>query len=155
MGFYVTVGASVSLAGPETDFWPLAVQARSALWDCVERGDPFVYPLQHLDLSRVAAVWGLGPLGRRVYGRLAALANMGGLVFSNIGRVDIDNRQGPFVIENLGFAASGSCVSPLIATAATIDRRSTWNFVGMDPPLAPDHTRRIANLALEILTDAV
>ena len=155
IGFFVTAGASINLAKPGTDFWPLAKAVRESLWDCVERGEPFVYVIQHLDLSRITSLLGLGMLGRRVYARVGASMTFGGLVFSNIGKVDIENHQGPFTIENLGFAASISSFSHFAAYAATIRRKSTWNFIGMEPLFKKEHTQRIAAKALEILTAAV
>jgi hypothetical protein len=98
---------------------------------------------------------GLGLLGRLVYARVGASMTFGGLIFSNIGKVDIANHQGPFTIEDLGFAASLSSFSYLAAFAATIKRQSTWNFVGMEPLLKKEHTERIAAKALEVLAGAV
>jgi hypothetical protein len=144
VGFFVTVGASINLAKPDTEFWSLAKAVRVSLWDCVERGEPFVYVIQHLDLSRITSLLGLGLLGRLVYARVGASMTFGGLVFSNIGIVDIENQQGPFTIEDLGFAASLSSFSHLAAFATTIRRQSTLNFVGMEPLFKKEHTERIA-----------
>jgi hypothetical protein len=155
VGFFVTIGASVNLAEPDTEFWSLAKAVRGSLWDCVERGEPFVYVIQHRDLSRITSLLGLGLLGRLVYARAGASVTFGGLAFSNIGRVGIENHQGPFTIEDLGFAASMSSLSPLAAFAATIRRRSTLNLVGMEPLLTKEHTERIAARAVEVLAGAV
>jgi len=155
IGFFVTIGASVNLVKPDTDFWPLAKAVRESLWDCVERGEPFVYVIQHLDLSRITSLFGLNMIGRRIFARVGAFMTFGGLVFSNIGKVDIENHQGPFTIEDLGFAASLSSFSHFAAFAATIRRQSTWNFVGMEPLFKKEHTERIAANALEILTKAI
>ena len=155
IGFFVTAGASINLAKPGTEFWPLAKVVRESLWDCVERGEPFVYVIQHLDLSRITSLFGLGLIGRRVFARVGASMTFGGLVFSNIGKVDIENHQGPFTIEDLGFAASLSSFSHFAAFAATIRRQSTWNFVGMEPLFKKEHTQRIAAKAVEILTRAI
>lgn len=155
IGFFVTIGASVNLAKPDTAFWPLAKVVRESLWDCVERGEPFVYVIQHLDLSRITSLFGLGLIGRWVFARVGASMTFGGLVFSNIGKVDIENHLGPFTIEDLGFAASLSSFSHFAAFAATIRRKSTWNFVGMEPLFTKAHIERIATKALEILTAAV
>ncbi len=155
VGFFVTVGASVNLAQPGTEFWSLAKAVRGSLWHCVERGEPFVYVVQHRDLSRITAFLGLGLIGRRACAHVAASWAFGGLAFSNIGKVDIDNLHGPFTIEALGFAASLSCLSPLAAFAATIQSQSTWNFVGMEPLLTKAHTEKIAAKALEVLSKAL
>jgi NRPS condensation-like uncharacterized protein len=155
VGFFVTIGASINRAKPDTEFWSLAKAVRASLWDCVERGEPFVYVIQHLDLSRITSLLGLGPIGRLVYTRVGASMTFGGLVFSNIGKVDIENHQGPFTIEDLGFAASLSSFSHLAAFASTIRRQSTWNFVGMEPLLKKEHIERIASKALEVLAGAV
>jgi NRPS condensation-like uncharacterized protein len=155
IGFFVTIGASINLAKPDTEFWSLAKAVRTSLWDCVERGEPFVYVIQHLDLSRITSLLGLGLLGRMVFARVGASMTFGGLVFSNIGKADIENHQGPFTIEDLGFAASLSSFSHFAAFAATIRRQSTWNFVGMEPLFKKEHTERIAAKALEVLTGAV
>jgi len=155
VGFFVTIGASINLAKPDTEFWPLAKAVRESLWNCVERGEPFVYVIQHQDLSRITSLLGLGLLGRLVYARVGMSLTFGGLAFSNIGKVDIENHQGPFTIEDLGFAASLSSLSPLAAFAATINRQSTWNFVGMEPLLTKEHTKRIAAKAFEVLSRAV
>lgn len=155
VGFFVTMGASINKAGLSTDFWRLADQVRQSLWECVARGDPFVYTYQHRDMAAILSLLGLGRIGRKTYGRLLAMANMGGMAFSNIGKVDIETVQGPFNIETLGFAASGSSLSPLLGFAATIKNRSTWNFVGMEPMLSREHTQRIAAKAMELLHDAV
>jgi len=150
VGFFVTVGASLNLVEPETPFWPLAIAARRSLWNCVERGEPFVYGVQHRDLCRMNAL-----LGRRAVARVAESWAFGGLTLSNIGRVPLEDLPGPFIIEDLGFAASLSCLSPLAAFAATTERRSTWNFVGMEPLLTKAHTEKIADSALKILSAAV
>jgi hypothetical protein len=121
IGFFVTVGASINLAKPDTEFWPLAKAVRASLWDCVD----------------------------------GASMTFGGLIFSNVGKVDIEKHQGPFTIEDLGFAASLSSFSPLAAFAATIRHQSTWNFVGMEPLFKKEHTERIAAKALEVLAGAV
>jgi len=155
IGFFVTIGASINLAKADTEFWPLAKAVRESLWDCVERGEPFVYVIQHLDLSRITSLLGLGLIGRLVFARVGASMTFGGLVFSNIGKVDIENHQGPFTIEDLGFAASLSSFSHMAAFAATIRRQSTWNFVGMEPLFKKEHTERIAAKALEVLSEAV
>ena len=149
------MGASINLANTDTDFWPLAKAVRESLWYCVERGEPFVYVIQHKDLSRITSLLGLGMLGRMVFARVGASLTFGGLVFSNIGIMDIENHQGPFTIESLGFAASLSNFSSLGAFAATIKRKSTWNFVGMEPLLTKEHTKRIAAKAFEMLSRAV
>ncbi len=155
VGFFVTIAASVNMAGPRTLFWPLAKAVRDGVWYSVERGEPFVYVVQHLDLSRITGILGLGPLGRWASSRVGSWWSFGGLVFSNIGKVDIEGVQGPFIIQDLGFAASLSFLSRLGSFAATIKRRSTWNFVGMDPLLTREHTRQIADTALEILKKAL
>lgn len=155
VGFFVTIGASAILAKPDTAFWPLAKAAREELWECVEMGEPFVYVKQHKDLSRITSLLGLGPFGRLMYARAAASLTFGGLSFSNIGVVDIDHQLGPFTIESLGFFASPSSLSSMIACAATIKNKSTWNFVGMEPLLSREHTQRIASKAMEVLTKAV
>jgi len=155
IGHFVTIGGSLNRADPSTEFWPLAREIRASLWNCVERGEPFVYPLQHKDLSAITALMGLTSWGIRAYSRIAGMLNMGGLALSNIGKVEIETIQEPFKIESLGFAASGSGLSPLISFAATIERQSTWNFVGMEPLLSKSHTERIADSAMEILHDAI
>ncbi len=155
VGYFVTIGASLTRAGPTTGFWPLAREIRASLWHCVERGEPFVYPLQHTDLSAVTALMGLTSWGIRIYGCLAGVLNMGGLALSNIGKVEIETFQESFKLESLGFAASGSGISPLISFAATIDQQSTWNFMGMEPVLSKSHTERIAASAVQILHDAI
>lgn len=155
IGFFVTIGASINLAKQDTEFWPLAKAVRGSLWNCVERGEPFVYVIQHRYLSRITWLLGLGLLGRLIYARANASMTFGGLIFSNVGKVDIEKHQGPFTIEDLGFAASLSSFSPLAAFAATIRHQSTWNFVGMEPLLKKEHTERIAAKALEVLAGAV
>ena len=80
---------------------------------------------------------------------------LGGLVFSNIGKVDIENHHGPFTIEDLGFIASLSSLGTLAAFAATINRQSTWNFVGMEPQLTKEHIEKIAAKAIKVLLNAV
>jgi NRPS condensation-like uncharacterized protein len=155
VGFFVTIGASVNVAKSDTDFWALAKAVRESLWECVERGEPFVYVVQHKDLSRITALFGLGSLGRFLYARAGASVTFGGLSFSNIGKVDIENCLGPFTIENLGFAASPSSLSPMIVCATTIKNRSTWNFVGMEPLLSKEHLEKIADKAMEILLNAL
>lgn len=155
IGFFVTAGASINLAKPDTEFWPLAKAVRESLWDCVERGEPFVYVIQHRYLSKITWLLGLGLLGRLIYARANASMTFGGLIFSNVGKVDIEKHQGSFTIEDLGFAASLSSFSPLAAFAATIRGQSTWNFVGMEPLLKKEHTERIAAKALEVLAGAV
>ena len=155
VGLFNAFGASINRAKPDTGFWPLAKAVRESLWNCVERGEPFVYVLQHKDLSAITALLGLGPIGRRVYSRVAAPMTFGGLGFSNIGKVAIENHHGPFTIEALGFVASLSSIGTFSAFAATIDQQSTWNFVGMEPLLTKEHTERIAAKALEVLSKAV
>ncbi len=155
VGFFVTVGVSVNMAKPDTEFWPLAKAVRGSLWQCVEAGEPFVYVLQHKDLSRITSLLGLGSFGRLIYARAGAYLTFGGLTFSNIGIVEIENHQGPFTIEDLGFFASPSSFGSLIVCAATIKSRSTWNFVGMEPLLSKEHTERIAAKAMEVLSGAV
>jgi NRPS condensation-like uncharacterized protein len=155
VGFFVTIGASVNLAKPDTDFWSLARTVRERVWQCVQLGEPFVYVIQHKDLSRITSLLGLGSWGRLIYARAAMSLTFGGLTFSNIGIVDIENHLGPFIIKSLGFAASPSCLSPLIACAATIKNKSTWNFVGMEPLLSEEHIKKIAAKAVEVLSNAV
>ncbi|MBW2615522.1 MAG: hypothetical protein JRD02_05050 [Deltaproteobacteria bacterium] len=155
VGFFVTIGASINLAKRDIEFWPLAKAVRESLWNCVERGEPFVYMIQYQYLSKITSLLGLGLVGRLVYARVGTSLTFGGLAFSNIGKVDIENHQGPFTIEALGFAASPSSLSPLAAFAATINRQSTWNFVGMEPLLTKEHTKRIAAKAFEVLSRAV
>jgi len=106
-------------------------------------------------LSRITSLFGLNMIGRRIFARVGAFMTFGGLVFSNIGKVEIENHQGPFTIEDLGFAASLSSFSNFAAFAATIKRQSTWNFVGMEPLFKKEHTERIAVNALEILAKAI
>jgi hypothetical protein len=155
VGHFVTIGGSLNRADPSTEFWLLAREIRASLWNCVERGEPFVYPLQHKDLSSITALLGLTAWGIRAYSWIAGKLNMGGLALSNIGKVEIETIQEPFKIASLGFAASGSGISPLISFAATIERQSTWNFVGMEPLVSREHTQRIADRAMQILHDAV
>ena len=155
VGFFVTMGASTVPAGPDDDFWTLAKALRSSLWDCVERGYPFVYVYQHLDLSRITGLLGLTSAGAWLHNRVSALAAMGGLSLSNIGVVDIETHQGPFTIESLGFAASGAGLSPLIGFAATVERESTYNLVGMEPLISRDHTERLADMVLQNLLSSV
>jgi hypothetical protein len=69
--------------------------------------------------------------------------------------VAIENHHGPFTIEALGFVASLSSIGNLSAFAATINRQSTWNFVGMEPQLTKEHTEKITAKALEVLSGAV
>ncbi|MFH1139248.1 MAG: condensation domain-containing protein [Pseudomonadota bacterium] len=155
VGFFVTMGFSAARVGPNDDFWPLARRVRRSLWDCVERGDPFLYPIQHRHLSACTWLLGLGPRGRNVYRRLSRPANLGGLAFSNIGRVEIEAGTGPATAESLGFAASGAGVSPFMVFAATLNETTAWNFVGMEPLISREHTQSIADRALKILTAAV
>ena len=155
IGVFNAFGASINLAKPDTDFWSLAKAVRESLWNSVERGDPFAWVIQHKDLSKITALLGLGPLGRMVYSRVAASMTFGGLGFSNIGKVAIENHLGPFTIEVLGFVASLSSIGNLSAFAATINRQSTWNFVGMEPQLTKEHTEKIAAKAVEVLLAAV
>ena len=155
VGVFNAMGASINLAKPDTEFWPLAKAVRGSLWNCVEQGDPFVYAIQHKDLSIITSLLGLGPLGRLIYSRAAASMTLGGLVFSNIGKVDIENHHGPFTIEDLGFIASLSSLGTLAAFAATINRQSTWNFVGMEPQLTKEHIERIAAKAVNVLLNSV
>jgi len=155
VGVFNAFGASINLAMPDTDFWSLAKAVRESLWNCVERGDPFAYVIQHKDLSIITALLGLGPFGRMVYSRIAASTTFGGLGFSNIGKVAIENHHGPFTIEALGFVASLSSIGNLSAFAATINRQSTWNFVGMEPQLTKEHTEKIAAKAVKVLLKAV
>jgi hypothetical protein len=155
VGLFNAFGASINLAKPDTEFWFLAKAVRESLWNCVERGEPFAYVIQHKDLSNITSLLGLGPLGRIVYSRVAASMTFGGLGFSNIGKVAIENHHGPFTIEALGFAASLSSIGTLSAFAATINRQSTWNFVGMEPLLTKEHTKKIATKAFEVLSKAV
>jgi NRPS condensation-like uncharacterized protein len=155
VGFFVTIGASVNAANSSTEFWSLAREIKESLWECVERGEPFVYLMQHKDFSGITALLGLSRLGMGLYGRLIGKANMGGLAFSNIGKVDIETVQGPFNIESLGFAASGSGISPFVTFASTIEKESTWNFMGMEPLISKEHTERIAANAIEILHNSI
>lgn len=155
VGVFNAFGASINLAKLDTDFWSLAKAVRESLWNCVERGDPFAYVIQHKDLSIITALLGLGPFGRMVYSRIAASTTFGGLGFSNIGKVAIENHHGPFTIEALGFVASLSSIGNLSAFAATINRQSTWNFVGMEPQLTKEHTEKIAAKAVKVLLKAV
>jgi NRPS condensation-like uncharacterized protein len=155
VGFFVTIGVSVNMARPDTEFWPLAKTVRGSLWQCVEAGEPFVYVIQHKDLSRITSLLGLGAFGRLIYARAGAYLTFGGLTFSNIGIVDIENHLGPFTLEDLGFFASPSSFSSLIVCAASIKSRSTWNFVGMEPLLSKDHIEEIADKAMEVLSGAV
>ena len=155
VGFFVTMGASVNLCRADSEFWPLAREIRQSLWKCVEKGYPFVFRYQQKDLSRISAITGTGPLGTKVYAALSSIFSAGGMGFSNIGRVPIEPVMGPFTIESLGFAASGSTYSPFVTFGATIEPLTTWNFVGMEPLLAREHTRKIADLAVKILKEAI
>jgi Condensation domain len=155
VGFFVTMGVSINRCKADSEFWPLAREIRQSLWNCVERGDPFVFGYQQKDLSRISAITGIGPLGAKTYASLSSRLCAGGLGFSNIGRVPIESVKGPFKIESLGFAASGSTFSPFVSFGATIESRTTWNFVGMEPLMGRDHTQRIADLAVKILKESI
>ena len=155
VGFFVTMGFSMNRVRPGEDFWALAGEIRKSLWDCVECGDPFLYVIQHQQLSIFTRLLGLGTLGRHVYSRVFRLVNMGGMAFSNIGRVDLEIKNGGIVMESLGFAASGAGASPLMAFASTLGDKTCWNFVGMEPVISRDHTISIADKALRILIRAV
>jgi len=155
VGFFVTMGVSINLCKADSKFWPLAREIRQSLWNCVERGDPFVFSYQQKDLSRISAITGIGPLGVKIYAALSSNLSAGGMGFSNIGRVPIESVKGPFKIESLGFAASGSTFSPFVSFGATIESLTTWNFVGMEPLMGRKHTQRIADLAVKILKEAI
>jgi hypothetical protein len=155
VGFFVTMGASINRCKADSEFWPLAREIRQSLWNCVERGDPFVFRYQQKDLSRISALTGIGPLGTRIYATLSSKLCAGGMGFSNIGRVPIEAVKGPFKIESLGFAASGSTFSPFVSFGATIESLTTWNFVGMEPLMDRKHTQRIADMAVKILKESI
>ena len=155
VGFFVTMGVSINRCKADSEFWPLAREIRQSLWNCVERGDPFVFSYQQKDLSRISALTGIGPLGVKTYAALSSRLSAGGLGFSNIGRVPIEEVMDPFKIESLGFAASGSTFSPFVTFGATIESLTTWNFVGMEPLMGREHTQRIADLAVKILKEAI
>jgi Phthiocerol/phthiodiolone dimycocerosyl transferase C-terminus/Condensation domain len=155
VGFFVTMGVSINRCNADSEFWPLAREIRQSLWNCVERGDPFVFRYQQKDLSRISALTGIGPLGAKTYATLSSKLSAGGMGFSNIGRVSIEAVKGPFKIESLGFAASGSTFSPFVTFGATIESLTTWNFVGMEPLMGREHTRKIADLAVKILKEAI
>ncbi len=155
LGLFITVGISINRAGFSTDFWQLAREVRQSLLECVERGDPFVYVMMHNDLSAVAGLFGSGGVGARVYTAIAGKLHLGGLAFSNIGRVDIAADHDSFVVESLGFAASASGLAVLVPFVATTDTVTTWNFVGMEPLISREHTARIADKACKILIDAI
>jgi len=155
VGFFVTMGVSINRCKADSEFWPLAGEIRQSLWDCVERGDPFVFRYQQKDLSRISALTGIGPLGTKIYAALSSKLSAGGMGFSNIGRVPIEEVKGPFRIESLGFAASGSAFSPFVSFGATVESLTTWNFVGMEPLMGREHTQRIADLAVKILEEAI
>ncbi|MBW1704036.1 MAG: hypothetical protein JRJ86_02590 [Deltaproteobacteria bacterium] len=155
VGFFVTMGVSINRCKADSEFWPLAREIRQSLWNCVESGDPFVFRYQQKDLSRISAITGLGPLGDKIYAALSSKLSAGGMGFSNIGRVPIEAVKGPFKIESLGFAASGSTFSPFVTFGATIESLTTWNFVGMEPLMGREHSQRIADLAVKILKEAI
>jgi hypothetical protein len=84
------------------------------------------------DLSIITSLLGLGPLGRRVYSQASASTTFGGLGFSNIGKVAIENHHGLFTIEALGFVASLSSIGNLSAFAASIYQQAPDFTLGQD-----------------------
>lgn len=155
VGLFATIGISINRVGPSEAFWQLARDVRQSLWECVDRGDPFLYVMLHHDLSTIASIFGAGRFGARIYSYFAGISHLGGIAFSNIGRVEIEAEYGSFTVESLGFAASGSGLCVLVPFVATIERQTTWNFVGMEPLISRAHTERIADKAVEILTGAI
>jgi hypothetical protein len=155
VGVFVTIGISSGLAGQSTEFWPLAREVRNSLSQCVERGYPFVWIYQHKDLNLAMSLLGTGQWGQHIYARLAQMTNPGVWGLSNIGRVQVCAHQGPFAVESFGFAGSGSVWYRFAAFVATFEDRLSWNFVGMEPIHTREHTRRVADVALETLARAI
>lgn len=79
VGFFVTMGVSINLCKADSEFWPLAREIRQSLWNCVERGDPFVFRYQQKDLSRISAITGVGTLGAKIYATLSSKLCAGGM----------------------------------------------------------------------------
>ncbi len=154
LGLFVTMGVSANKAGPGSDFWQVARQVKESLSNCVDRGEPFAYLYQHRDLNLINKVLGSGDRGGTIYADLAARVNRG-LGFTNIGRLDLETAYGGLRLESMGFAASGSALCPFICFASTINGRMSLNFMGMEPLYAREHTRRIAEQALDVLENAV
>ncbi len=70
---------------------------------------------------------------------------------SNIGELDIRSDHGVFTVKKLCTAPSGSVVGTFLSVTATVGGRLGWDFVGMEPLYAKEHTERVADTAIEIL----
>lgn len=151
VGFFVAMGFSTNAAKRDTPFWPLAGAARRYLYNCFEKGTPFVLDYFHKDLDIIPSLLGTGRIGARVYSAILNKMTKAMPGFSNIGRLSFPLSTKQLQMNSIGFAASGSVLTNLATFAATAGDVTTWNFVGMDPIYNHKHIIKIARDAVKIL----
>ena len=151
VGFFVAMGFSTNSATRDTSFWPLARVTRQFLYQCVEKGIPFVLDYFHKDLDIIPMLFGTGRTGARIYSTVLNKMTKSMPGFSNIGRLSFPMSAKRLRMDSIGFAASGSVMTNLATFAATAGDLTTWNFVGMAPLYTRKHIRKIAEDTLGIL----
>jgi len=151
VGFFVAMGFSTNAATCDTPFWPLAQATRQQLYQCVEKGIPFVLDYFHKDLDIIPTLFGPNRTGARIYSAILNKMTKSMPGFSNIGLLSFPMSTKRLQMDSIGFAASGSVMTNLATFAATAGNLTTWNFVGMAPLYSRKHIQKIAMDSVGIL----
>jgi hypothetical protein len=143
LGFFVSMVAFDDVVAPDAPFWDVARAIKRDLEQRRARGEA---------ATVIAALPGLLDVvggGARAAPRDVALRferripTTAGL--TNLGRVDVATRHGPFTIERAGFVANPSALGDFVVTAATIEGGLSWNFVWPEPRLHRAHAEAVVD----------
>lgn len=136
------------------DFWVLARRLSERVRAGRDNGlDRFILDVGFPTLGGLAERLS-APLPRP-FGRLMEAIHPQGLILSNLGLVQVPEKQGPLLISSMGLAVNPGITSALTHTATTVRGRLTWMFLATEPLLSAATLKDIADEARERLQLAV
>ncbi len=149
VGLFISMAITAHHVSEDTKFWDLARDARKAVHQSIENGEPFVF-LSLLDrfLANDATPSDLAGLVSKVY--------PSAMLVTNLGRITIPERYGPLVLQEVHFAAIDKAIAEhFIAAIVTYRNKLVMNFSYVEPTLSHECAAELAEDAMKILRSAL
>ena len=144
LGFFISMVVFRAALRADAAFWDVARLVRRQLEAELSRGGQFSMLALMPAIGRLSGVGRLE--GRALLERWEKnVPTTTGL--TNLGRLGIETRHGPFSIDAFHFSASPSALGDFVGTATSLHGHMYWNFVWPDPVISEAHAA--------VLTDGI
>lgn len=149
VGLYFSMAITAHSVKKDVKFWNLARDARKAVHQSIEDGEPLVF-LSLLDrfLAKEAKPEDLISLTSKIY--------PSAMLVTNLGRVTTPERYGPLILQEIHFAVANKAVAEHFnAAIVTYRDRLIMNFSYVEPALSYECATNLAEQTMKILSSAL